>query len=172
MSGPRRLPEGEGADSASNHEEEPKNINKNDQEEISGAGDDLEDSGSEGFFNKVDKLRSTTTIATRARGRVARQVQVASTVSKTHTKAFIPVDFQAIRQGFLEGGVKSTDRTSTSSTSPKLQHLIKDTHLVIFRSIHLRTHHLPQPTTAHLCGANRQTEQAKARYVGPRCRDI
>ena len=42
--------------------------------------------------------------------------QVAATVSKMH-KPFIPLNFKAIRQGYLEGGLNSTDRNLTSSTS-------------------------------------------------------
>jgi hypothetical protein len=119
---------GEGADSGFDDDEDSisqvegaNNADNKDAEERSHTGD--EESGSEDFFNKVDKLRSTTTIATRGRVAdsnlklsLARQVQVASTVSKMH-KPFIPLDFEAIRQGFLIGGVKSTDGNSTSSTS-------------------------------------------------------
>ena len=99
--------------------EGPNDAENKDQPERRHAGDD--DIGSE----NVNKFRSTTTIATR--GRVAdsdlklpfvRQVQVASTVSN---RPYIPIDFEAIRQGFLKGGVKSTDGKSTSSTSLKLQ---------------------------------------------------
>jgi hypothetical protein len=73
-----------------------------------------------GDINEADKFRSTTTIATR--GRVADTslksslAQAAATVSRMH-KPFVPLDFEAIRQGFLEGGVKSTDGNSKSSTS-------------------------------------------------------
>ena len=175
---PLRLPVDEGANSACgfdndgdfvhvSQKEEQKNADNNDQEERGHTG---------------DKLRSTTTVATRGRVAdsnlklpLARQVQVASTSTvSTMRKPFtIPIDFESIRKGFLEGGVKSTDGKSTSSTSHKLQHLIKDSHLLgTFRSIHLRAHHLPQPTPAHLCGANHQTQQAEARYAGPRRRNI
>ena len=189
---PLRLPVDGGANSASasgfdededfvrvGQKEELKIADNNDQEERGHTGD--EESGSEDFFNKVDKLRSTTTVATRGRVAdsnlklpLARHVQVASTSTvSTMSKPFtLPIDFESIRKGFLEGGVKSTDGKSTSSTSHKLQHLKDSSHLGTFRSIHLRAHHLPQPTTAHFCGANRQTQQAEARYAGPRCRNI
>ena len=102
-------------------DDRPNDADDKDTGEGSHAGD--EDSDPEDFSNEVDKIRSTTTIATRGRvadpnlkWSLARQVQVAATVSKMH-KPFIPLDFEAMRQGFLEGGVKSTDRSSTSSTS-------------------------------------------------------
>ena len=130
-SAPLKMDELEGANSGFDNDGEdsinqdgPNNTDNKDPEateERSHARDELSDS--EDHFNKEDQLRSTTTIATR--GRVADanlklslacQVQVAATVSKLH-KPFIPLDFEAIRQGFLEGGVKSTDGNSTSSTS-------------------------------------------------------
>ena len=129
-------PDNNDSDRDSNHREGPNDAEDKDLPERRYAGDD--DIGSE----NVIKFRSTTTIATRGRGAdsnlklpLDRQVPVASTVSKMH-KPFISIDFEAIRQGFLEGGVKSTDGKSTSSTSLKIQDLIKETHLVVtFRSI-------------------------------------
>jgi hypothetical protein len=69
--------------------------------------------------NNREKFRSTTTIATR--GRIADtnsglRLALAATVSKVH-QPFIPFNLKAIRQGFLEGGVKLTDGTSTTSKS-------------------------------------------------------
>jgi hypothetical protein len=89
------------------------------------AGDDSEAAGplAGEISNQADKFRSTTTIATR--GRVLAdtslksslaQLGATATVSRMH-KPFAPLNFEAIRQGFLEGGVKSTDGISTSSTS-------------------------------------------------------
>jgi hypothetical protein len=99
---------GEGADSAFDDDEDSisqvegaNNADNKDAEERSHTGD--EESGSEDFFNKVEKLRSTTTIATRGRVAnsnltlsLARQVQVASTVSHSISKPYDRV--------FLKGG--------------------------------------------------------------------
>lgn len=128
---PLKMGEGHGANSdyddddevrvGISHEEGTNNAYTNDPEERSRSTED-EDSGSD-HVNKVDKLRSTTSIATRGRvadtnlkSSLAHQIQGAATVSKIH-KPFIALDFEAIRQGFLEGGVKSTDGNSTSGTS-------------------------------------------------------
>jgi hypothetical protein len=80
----------------------------------------------------ADNFRSTTTIqvATRAvttvdvgrPGRVASnntsQSRAAATVTVSRMpSSFVTLDFEAIRQGFLEGGVKSTDGNSINSMS-------------------------------------------------------
>jgi len=90
-------------------------------DERSDVGDRDWDGGPEGANNR-EKFRLTTTIATR--GRVAAtnsglKLAHAATVSKVH-KPFIPLDFEAIRLGFLEGGVKSTDGKSTTSMCPSI----------------------------------------------------
>lgn len=80
----------------------------------------------------ADNFRSTTTIqvATRAvttvdvgrPGRVANrsltQSRAAATVTVSRMpSSFVTLDFEAIRRGFLEGGVKSTDGNSINSMS-------------------------------------------------------
>ena len=101
------------------------------------AGPELEDINQLQVENnfQADKfqVRSTTTIATRAVdvGRIATNTSPtrrsrAVTVSRMPS-SFVSLNFEAIRQGFLEGGVKSTDGNSTNSMSSrllKLQHLI------------------------------------------------
>ena len=103
------------------------------------AGPELEDINQLQVENnfQADKfqVRSTTTIATRAVdvGRIATNTSPtrwsrAVTVSRMPS-SFVSLDFEAIRQGFLEGGVKSTDGNSTNSMSSrllKLQHLISN----------------------------------------------
>jgi hypothetical protein len=80
-----------------------------------------------GDINQADKFRLTTTIATRGREPADTSLNLrsrlaqsgAATVSRMHSRPFVPLglDFKAIQQGFLEGGVKSTDGNLTSSAS-------------------------------------------------------
>ena len=80
------------------------------------AGEDGTSASGSEDVNKEDKFCSTTTIATRGQVEnmdlklsLARQVQVAATSTilpkSKLLKHFIPLDFQAIQQGFFEGGL-------------------------------------------------------------------
>ena len=95
------------------------NIKSLDDEEKSYAGDEA-DHGP-GDNNRAEKLLcSTTTIVTRGRtiadtSLKSSLAQAAATVTKIH-KLFVLLDLEAIQQGFLEGGVRSTDGNSTSGS--------------------------------------------------------
>ena len=107
-----------------------KSLDHDEEKSNAQAGDDSEanDQGPGDIYQADNLLRSTTTIATR--GRIADTslksslARAAATVAKIH-KPFVPLDLEAIRQGFLEGGVKSTDGNSTSSMSSESKHNIK-----------------------------------------------